>query len=285
MWVKFGLAILFACSLLAAFIVGPKGERTTRPATGGDPNEKRLRLLSWNIGNGDLESDTRAHKEDLPSVARVILANDPDVVALQELSGTDQLRFLLRQLENRYQGFVNSPGDKDRVDALLVRREPSATNGSVRNIVFNDVPSGKRFAAAAAFRVYKDGPEILVVSVHADAFDAAARRAFVGDVVDWCRQADGKIAFIAGDFNLEVGTRNRNNLFTDDAKHDSESYAYLLRYFKDLGGSAGQTSVNERRIDYVFGPATNVSLRSAEVLPDAAVGHMDHWPLLVEVGL
>lgn len=89
----------------------------------------------------------------------------------------------------------------------------------------------------------------------------------------------------AGDFNLEVGTRNRNNLFTDDAKHDSESYACILKYFDDLGRDAGVTSINDRRIDYVFAAKSSLSSRRATVLRDAVVGHMDHWPLLIEVEL
>src|SRR5258705_12060758 len=76
--------------------------------------------------------------------------------------------------------------------------------------------------------------------------------------------------------------RNKNNLFTDDAKHDSESYAYLLKYFRDLGLDAGETSINDRRIDYIFGPVANVTLRRAEVLRSAAVGRMGHWPFLIQ---
>jgi endonuclease/exonuclease/phosphatase family metal-dependent hydrolase len=289
MWLKFALAILFGCSLLAAFAIRPKPERTARPLAinnNSAQHETRLRLLSWNIGNGDLESETRAHIEDLTEVARVILRNDPDAVALQELSGEDQLKFLLTQLGDRYRGFVNSSGNSDRVEALLVRVKSLAAEDGARNVAFDNVSTGGRFAAAATFRLHKDWPEIVVLSVHADAFNAAVRRAFVSDVVDWSRsRGNNKIVFIAGDFNLEVGTRNRNNLFTDDAKDDSESYAYLLKYFADLGRAAGQTSVNERRIDYIFGPAARVSLHHAEVLRKAAVGDMDHWPLLVEVGL
>jgi endonuclease/exonuclease/phosphatase family metal-dependent hydrolase len=290
MWMKFAFAILFGCSLLAAFAIRPKAERTAWPGAisndSDDQNEKRLRLLSWNIGNGDLESETRAHTEDIPDVARVILRNDPDAVALQELSGEEQLKLLLTQLGNRYRGFVNSKGSSDRVEALLVKVEPVAADEGAGNVGFNNVPTGSRFAAAATFRLHNHWPEIVVLSVHADAFNAGARRAFVGDVVNWSRsRGNNSIVFIAGDFNLEVATRNRNNLFTDDAKHDSESYAYLLKYFADLGSAAGQTSVNERRIDYIFGPAAQISLRHAEVLRDAAVGHMDHWPLLVEIGL
>jgi len=39
------------------------------------------------------------------------------------------------------------------------------------------------------------------------------------------------------------------------------------------------------RIDYIFGPPTLEQIGRVEVLRDAAVGRMDHWPLLVEVGL
>ena len=301
MRLKFLLGAFFVLSLLSAFVLAPQqkvSRKTDRSDASVDqdrrPDGRRLRLLSWNIGNGDLESETRAHTDDLPAVAQVIKDNDPDAIALQELTGEDQLRLLLAHLKNRYRGYVCSPGSADRVDAVLIKDNG---NGSARgnrtgrradidwSVHFNDVPAGDRFAAAATFRLHKDFPEILLVSVHADAFSASRRRTFAADVVDWARsQTNAALAFIAGDFNFEVSTRNKTNLFTDDAKHDSESYAYLLRYFRDLGRDAGETSINDRRIDYIFGPET-VALQRAEVLQGTAVGRMDHWPLLVEVAL
>ena len=287
MWIKLLLGGLFVLSLLGAFVIEPARERESKPAADASvPSDDgtRLRLLSWNIGNGDLESETRAHSEDLPAVAQVILDNDADAVALQELTGEDQLKLLLTHLKNRYRGFVSSRGSNDRVEAVLVKNR-SEHHGSGDHVTFNDVPAGDRFAAAAIFRLRPDLPEVVLVSAHADAFNASRRRTFAADVVDWTRnRGKGELAFIAGDFNLEVSTRTRNNLFTDDAKHDSESYAYLLKYFRDLGLDAGETSINDRRIDYIFGLAANVSLRRAEVLRSAAVGRMDHWPLLVEIG-
>jgi endonuclease/exonuclease/phosphatase family metal-dependent hydrolase len=238
-------------------------------------------LLSWNIGNGDLEQDTRAHDDDLQAVAEVILDKDADAVALQELTGADQLKLLLTHLHNSYRGYLSKRGSGDRVEAVLVK------NQSQSNLSFNDVPAGDRSAVAATFRLHnKDAPEVVLVSAHADAFNASRRRSYSAEVVDWARShSKSDLAFIAGDFNFEVSTRTQNNLFTDDAKHDSESYAYLLKYFSDLGLDAGETSINDRRIDYVFGPTTAVSLGRAEVLRNAAVGRMDHWPLLVEVML
>ena len=275
MWIKLLLAAMFVLMLSTAVIVQPLRQRSLLGARGqGGPN---LKLMSWNIGYGDLETETRARAEDLPAVAQIILANDPDAVALQELTGEGQLQLLLKHLKNRYRGQVCSFGSADRVAAVLVRD---------RTVHFNDVPAGERFAAAATFRLSKELPEIVFISAHADAFSSARRRTFAGDVVDWARGRDeGQIAFIAGDLNFEVSIRNKTNLFTDDAKNDSESYGYLSKYFRDLGREAGETSINDRRIDYVFGPPETVTLRRAEVLRGTAIGRMDHWPLLVEVGV
>jgi endonuclease/exonuclease/phosphatase family metal-dependent hydrolase len=286
MWLKLLLAIFFVVSLVGAFVVGPGGERErARESNSGNraENDHVLRLLTWNVGNGDLESETRAHEEDLPAVARVILDNDADAVALQELTGKDQLRLLLQHLEDRYRGYVCNSAGADRVEAVLIKNSERGDSGAASPI-FSDVPAGNRFAAAAAFHLRKDLPKVVLVSAHADAFSASRRRAFAADLTDWSRShSKSELTFIAGDFNFEVSTRNKNNLFTDDAKHDSESYAYLLKYFRDLGLDAGETSINDRRIDYIFGPVANVTLRRTEVLRSAAVGRMDHWPLLVEV--
>lgn len=281
MLLKLLLGGLFAVFLVVAVTtIGPAcacvpdGERV---AAG-----RRMRLLSWNIGNGDLETETRAHTADLPAVAKVILDQKADAVALQELSGEDQLKLLLKQLNNDYIGYAAGSGNGDRVDAVLVKKRHEGADKPV----FSNVPAAGRYAATATFSLRNDLPDVSIVSAHADAFSAERRRVFVGEVVDWARShAKNNVTFIAGDFNLEVSTRTKNNLFTNDAQHDSESYSYLLKYFRDLGLNAGETAINDRRIDYIFGPPTSVRLHQAEVLREAAVGHMDHWPLLIEVSL
>jgi endonuclease/exonuclease/phosphatase family metal-dependent hydrolase len=303
MWLRSLIGTFFLLSLLGAFVLAPQHRLSRNSDTGATsdirdvedrvPDGRRLRLMSWNIGNGDLESETRAHSDDLPTVAQVIKDNDADAVAIQELTGEDQLKLLLALLENRYRGYVCSPGNADRVDAVLIKNGSGSKNRGDRSersandhwgVHFTDVPAGDRFAAAATFRLHSDLPEIVLVSAHADAFSASRRRTFAADMVDWANsRAKGETIFIAGDFNFEVSIRNKTNLFTDDAKHDSESYAYLLKYFRDLGRDAGETSINDRRIDYIFGPSETVSLRRAEVLRGAAIGRMDHWPLLVEI--
>jgi endonuclease/exonuclease/phosphatase family metal-dependent hydrolase len=274
MAIKLLLVFLFAVMLGGTFHFKTTRDRSllaTKPAAG-----PTLRLMTWNIGYGDLEADTRAHTSDLRAIAEIIRNNDPDAVALQELAGPEQLNLLLRLLRNRYRAAVAPLSNSDRVEAVLVKNQEAQ---------FEKVPAGDQYAMAATFRVQNFERPIRIVSAHADAFRAARRRVFTGDVVDWARTHEGShLVFLAGDFNFEVASRDQSNLYTDNLKNDSEAYSYLLKYFRDFGREAGDTAINDRRIDYIFGPRETV-LRRADVLRSVAVGRMDHWPLLIEVAL
>lgn len=274
MWVKLILAAL--CGLM---LVGAQHfkQQSARALLGGQTRNasSSVRLMTWNIGYAELEADTRAHTADLPAIAETILHADPDAVALQELTGTAQLRALLALLHGRYTGAVAEQGQTDRFEAVLVKGQAQ----------YAPVPAGARTALGATFKLRGDVPEIALVSAHADAFNAGRRRAYTEAIVDWARSRPAAQVFIAGDFNFELHAGNETNLYTDNLKHDSEAYSYLLRYFRDLGRAAGDTAINDRRIDYIFGPATNARVLRAEVLRDAAVGRMDHWPIVVEFEL
>ena len=273
MWGKITLAAVFALMIFGAWHFAPADVRSG----GGDrsPGATTLRLMTWNVGYADLEPDSRAQTKDLPAVAETILRHDPEAVALQELTGAAQLRELLGLLGGRYRGEIAQRGRTDRYEAVLVK-DPQAR--------FTEVPAGARHALAAAFRA--GAFEIVFVSAHADAFSAARRRAYTEAVVEWARpRASSSRVFVAGDFNFELRAADETNLYTDDLKHDGQSYSLLLGHFSDLGRAAGDTAVNDRRIDYVFGPRDDVVTRRAEVLGGAAVGRMDHLPLVVEVEL
>ena len=274
MWVKVVLVLLFCLMIVGAVnFAEPRGpEELSSPAK----TLVSLRLLTWNIGYAELEDDTRAHNKDLPAVAEVILRQDPDAVALQELTGTAQLNILLGLLHGKYRGAVAQHGKGDRFEAVLVK-DTRAT--------FVPVAVGTRYALAASFRSRPETPEVVLLSAHADAFNAAQRRAYTEALIDWAQvRTQSSEVFIAGDFNFELKAANETNLYTDNVKHDSESYSHILRNFRDLGREAGDTAINDRRIDYIFGPAKLAQVGRVEVLRDAAVGRMDHWPLLVEVG-
>jgi len=275
MWLKLVLLVLFCLMIVGAVHFAEPREPEQRSSSPEDIHS--LRLLTWNIGYAELEDDTRAHDKDLPAVAELILRQEPDAVALQELTGNAQLKMLLGLLNGKYRGAVAQQGNGDRFEAVLVKDVEAK---------FIPVAAGGRYALGASFQPGSDKHEILLLSAHADAFNAAQRRIYTEALIDWAQsRAQSSEVFIAGDFNFELKAANQTNLYTDNVKHDSESYSHILRYFRDLGRTAGDTAINDRRIDYIFGPAKLKQTGRVEVLRDAAVGRMDHWPLLVEVGL
>ena len=275
MWVKLVLLVLFCAMVLGAVHFAPPSER--EPTTSSRNVARPLRLLTWNVGYAELEDDTRAHDKDMPAVADVILRQDPDAVALQELTGSTQLNTLLGLLHGKYRGAVAQQGKADRFEAVLVK-DPGAS--------FIPVAIGNRYTVGASFQPRGATEPVVLLSAHADAFNAAHRRTYTEALVDWAEdRAQSSEVFIAGDFNFELKASNESNLYTDNLKHDSESYSHILRRFRDLGRTAGDTAINDRRIDYIFGPTTLAQVGRVEVLRNAAVGRMDHWPLLVEVGL
>lgn len=274
MWAKVLLTALCLSMIAAAIRFEPSRKRSLLGGTRADG--PHLRLITWNIGYAELEEDSRAHTEDLRAVAETILSNDPDAVTLQELTGPEQLKLLLNYLRGRYRGAVAPLGNSDRVVAVLVK------DNAVR---FEAVPADGKYAMAAVFHPRPQLPEVVLVSAHADAFKSSRRRIFTGDVVEWTRNRvpGNAVVFIGGDFNFELEAKDESHLYTNNLKDDSEAYSYALRYFRDLGREAGNTAVNDRRIDYIFGPPETVLLRRAEVLRGATVGQMDHSPLLIEV--
>jgi endonuclease/exonuclease/phosphatase family metal-dependent hydrolase len=274
MWVKLVLLVLF-CLMIAGAVYFAQPHQSAESSSSSNESAS-LRLLTWNIGYAELEDDTRAHDKDLPAVADVILREDPDAVALQELTGNTQFNKLLGLLRGKYRGAVAQQGRDDRFEAVLVKDSGAS---------FSSVAAGARYAIAASFRPRERSREVVLLSAHADAFNAARRRSYTETLVDWAQdRAQAAEVFIAGDFNFELKAANETNLYTDNLKHDSESYSQILRSFRDLGRNAGDTAINDRRIDYVFGPTRLQHVGRVAVLRNAAVGRMDHWPLLVEVG-
>jgi len=274
---KVTLAVLLVLMVAGTFYFDPGVDRSivgqrNKPGT-------KLKVMTWNIGYADLDEDNRAHNKDIANIAEVILNNDADIVGLQEITGDAQLQMLLKHLGGKYRGAVAPLGNDDRTVAVLVKN---------RTVDFETITTETgRTAMAAHVQVAEDKPPITFISAHADTYNSKKRRIFVGDIVDWAQpKLSSDRVFIAGDLNLEIDPDKPEDLYTDNAKNDSEAYNYLLKYYRDMGKEAGYTAVNNRRIDYVFGPSVDVaSVQEARVVSEAAMGKMDHRPLLIDLTL
>src|SRR5215211_1027016 len=176
MWVKLILLLLFCLMILGAVHFAQPHEPEKTDSSVKVVNS--LRLLTWNIGYAELEDDTRAHDKDLPAVADVILRHDPDAVALQELTGKTQLNVLLDLLHGKYRGAVAQQGKGDRFEAVLVK-DAGAT--------FIPVAVGGRYALGASFQPREHTQEVVLLSAHADAFNAAHRRTYTEALIDWAQ--------------------------------------------------------------------------------------------------
>jgi endonuclease/exonuclease/phosphatase family metal-dependent hydrolase len=275
MLAKLLLAAMVLTMTGAAIHFNPYRERSllaTRP-----PGGPHLKLMTWNIGYVEPNSDSRAHTQDIGAIAAVIARHDPDAIALQELAGPEQLQALIVALHNRYKGAIAKFGGNDRVEAVLVK-----TAGAQ----FESFATGDKYSLAATFRLNGIERPVVLISAHADAFNAGRRRVLTGDLVDWANgKAKDGIPIIAGDFNFELNPDKQIDFYSDNMKNDSEAYSYIVKSFRDLGKEAGFTTFNDRRIDYVFGPPEAVLFRQAQVLNHVSIGHMDHFPLVVEVSV
>src|SRR3569832_1245060 len=141
MWVKLILLLLF-CLMIAGAVHFAQPRESERRASSAKVVHP-LRLLTWNIGYAELEDDTRAHDKDLPAIAEVILREDPDAVALQELTGNAQLKTLLGLLRGKYRGAVAQQGNTDRYEAVLEKDSDAR---------FIPVPVSDRYALGVSFK-------------------------------------------------------------------------------------------------------------------------------------
>jgi len=140
MWLKVVLLVLFCLMIVGAVHFAEPREPEQRSSSAEDIHS--LRLLTWNIGYAELEDDTRAHDKDLPAVAELILRQEPDAVALQELTGNAQLKMLLGLLNGKYRGAVAQQGNGDRFEAVLVKDIEAK---------FIPIAAGGRYALGASF--------------------------------------------------------------------------------------------------------------------------------------
>ncbi|WP_432905107.1 endonuclease/exonuclease/phosphatase family protein [Micromonospora matsumotoense] len=271
-------------------------------------------MMSWNIRTGGRDR-TGPDRRDL--VCRVVAAQAPDVLAVQELRGFDRPGVLA--------GFADRVGMRPYLArtcfgqpvAVLVRppwRTRSA--GPVRR-PFHHAAQRVELATAA-------GP-LTVLSTHLDPYTGLRRRVEAGWLVGAVRRAPGELALVAGDLNtLDPGTEHadrvarlpaayrRRHLRRDGRTVETRAVARLLAAgLVDLwtraagladptraGGAveAGLTAPTRHgggvefsgmRLDYLLGtPALAARLRDFHVVRGGDTEYAsDHYPVVAELNL
>jgi len=242
----------------------------------------RLRILTWNVGKIFLPfdsraTDSRASDDDLAHIAQVVRETDPDVVALQELRGREQLDRLLDLLGGGYQGSVPEHEVNDRRVAIFAR-VPAADGGAASaagGLAFRGVTTSTGRSAEAVSLPVGAGARALVVSIHLDAFDRDLRRVQAEEIVDWANRQPEPEVFLCGDFNFDYAF-----LQGQGAEHpDLHLYRFMSRTFEDLGRAAGLTTILARRVDYIFARTSGVQTREVRVVPGRRRTLMDHEPV------
>ena len=224
--------------------------------------QERLKLMSYNIRNG-IGID---NIQDIGRIARVILREAPDLVALQELdSATLRVdgRYIPGELGRMtgmharfcraidYDGGGYGIGLLSRAEPLSVRRIPLPGREEARVLLMAEFP----------------GYVVCVTHLSLTPEDQRASLPIIRQATDTCR----KPVLLAGDFNM------------DDA---GKVLGGLGGEFRPLSDTAQLTFPSDRpsiRIDYILGRGLPQSAKIAERTVDYTTVASDHCPLWVSL--
>ena len=268
------LAIFFLIVILALDC------SSSRIATSG----RTLRVMTWNIHHGEgLDK-----KVDADRIAKVILSEKPDVVALQEIdrgverSGKIDIITKLADLTDMTYAFgktIDYQGG-DYGNAFLTRF-PILEE---RNLHYRLILPGEQRGLLQLVIDFR-GEEIVVANTHLESRDDdSARTASVAELKTTLRGYSARPIIVCGDFN----DRPESRVIAELKKDYVDSWAQIGR----SEGFTFPSDTPKRRIDYILvlnnskpdSAFAAVQLRplSARVLQSSA---SDHLPLLVEFEL
>jgi endonuclease/exonuclease/phosphatase family metal-dependent hydrolase len=266
---------LAAAAVLVVFLASACA--TSRPATSG----KVIRVMTWNIHH----AEGTDHKVDVKRIAKVILSERPDVVALQEVdrgverSGKIDMITTLADLMDMTYAFGKTLGFQggDYGNAFLTRF-PILEE---RNILYKTIEKGEQRGRLQLLLDVR-GEEVIVADTHLESRpDDTARVTSVEDISTALTGYGSRPVVVCGDFNDTPESRTIRQMKKDFA----DSWA-------EADGGTGFTFPSDepgKRIDYIFtlnktkpdSLPTTLQLRplSARVLESSA---SDHLPLVVE---
>lgn len=230
------------------------------------------RVVVWNLGGVGAAEGTPLAAEHLAGVAATLLELDCDLACVLELRDADQARELARALGGDVALLVARGA---RPCALLARRGALQVGGAARLTM-------RRPALLARWQSEALGA-VHLAALHASPWSASERNAQLGRAVDTLHQRGaGAARLLLGDFNLQAQLDGGEDVFSDDAHRDVETYGYATRELADLGRSAGATATPDRRLDYVLA-SPELRAVAVAVARGSRRGDMDHEPLVVDL--
>ena len=225
------------------------------------------RVVSWNLHYGV----SPAGGVDLEAVARVVEAQDPDVVLLQEVSrgwvqggGADMATWLAQRLDLRV---AFAPAADGRFGNVVLSRSP-LTDVRVRPLPFGIGPQ-RRSALTATTLL--GGRTTTVTSLHLQ-HRAAGGPTRVAQVETFLGAAAGQDQVVGGDLNAVPGAPEVRLL-------TGAGYVSAVDVAGDPGALTDPSTGPTRRIDWVLG--RGVGFAEARVLTGVVLS--DHLPLVVAV--
>lgn len=161
------------------------------------PDGNRLRLMTFNIrvGGGSKNPgvnpfDLEDSKKNLLRIAAAIKSAEPDIVALQEVKGRAQAKFIARKLNLNY-AYASHGGDNRWGLALLSKFK-------IVGLDIGRVHTGDDIRAGQVCRVDFNGKIITCINVHYHLADYAAQTRATMKIIE---EIPGP-AVLMGDFNL-----------------------------------------------------------------------------------
>jgi hypothetical protein len=213
-------------------------------------------ILQWNVGNFDVRLHptgggprgmfysyaSASREEDLRGIARVILDQKPDVVALQELVVGADHHGRLEKLTGYQTAAAGDPAQR-HTQALLIRPGLTATPG----------PAPEKFRGVCALIRDESGARYLAASTHSTAGRFTEERAAEHDALAaWAAKVREPLV-VAGDFNFDEDPASFHGalerwswllppLASSDWKRDCAALAALRAALQDAGAGAGPTA-------------------------------------------
>lgn len=233
-------------------------------AAGCASRSDHLRILTYNIHHGEGTDEVL----DLPRIARVIAAADPDLVALQEIdvvterTGQVDQAVELSHLTGMAVAFgANLEFQGGLYGTAVLSRLPMAWH---RNHPLPNPTAGEPRGALEVGIVADPGDTLVFISTHFDHQGQASREAAARAVNELFGRTEHPVV-LAGDLNAEP---------------QSETLALLRQHWVDTGQQVRVENPQERQIDHVlYRPPGRWRTVAVHIVPDTVSS--DHEPVLV----